>query len=166
MRTYGLVVKREAEIGSSSFEDFYRREATRVFSSVFLLCRNRAVAEDSTQVAFARAYARWDRISIVPWAGGWVTTTALNSARRGLRRRIIRSIASDPASAEEAIDLWDTVARLPNRQQAAVVLHYRIGVPIDQIAEVMECQPGTVRTHLARARATLRRALTEDSHEH
>jgi DNA-directed RNA polymerase specialized sigma24 family protein len=43
-----------------------------------------------------------------------------------------------------------------------VILHYRLGTPIDEIAEVMGCQAGTVRTHLARARQALREALKED----
>jgi DNA-directed RNA polymerase specialized sigma24 family protein len=51
----------------SRFERFYERESHAVFSSVFLLCRNRAVAEDATQEAFARAFERWDRLGSQPW---------------------------------------------------------------------------------------------------
>lgn len=148
--------------GDSEFEPFYEKEVGRVFSAVFLLCRNRAVAEDVTQEAFARALERWDRLSGAPWAGGWVTTTALNLARRGLRRRLVGMIVSDPPPADETVALWGAVARLPRRQQEAVILHYRIGLPAQEIAQAMGCQPGTVRMHLARARAALREALKED----
>jgi DNA-directed RNA polymerase specialized sigma24 family protein len=37
-----------------------------------------------------------------------------------------------------------------------------MGIPAGEIAQVMGCQPGTVRMHLARARAALREALKED----
>ena len=133
-----------------------------MFSAVFLLCRNRALAEDATQEAFARAFERWARLAPVPWAGAWVTTTALNVARRSLRRRVLPLPRSWSSPTDDAVDLWDSVARLPRRQQEAVILHYRLGTPIDEIAEVMGCQAGTVRTHLARARQALREALKED----
>lgn len=144
------------------FEPFYEKEVGRVFSAVFLLCRNRAVAEDATQEAFARALERWDRLSEAPWAGAWVTTTALNLARRSLRRRLVGTMTPDPPPADETVALWSAVARLPRRQQEAVILHYRMGIPAHEISEVMGCQPGTVRMHLAHARAALREALKED----
>jgi RNA polymerase sigma factor (sigma-70 family) len=148
----------------SGFERFYEREAQAVFSAVLLLCRNRAVAEDATQEAFARAFERWDRVGTLPWAGGWVTTTAMNVARRSLRFRPAHPAALEQSSPDDALALWAAVRRLPRRQQEAVVLFYRMGVEVQEIAKIQGCEQGTVRTHLARARETLRRALEEGSH--
>lgn len=61
------------------FEDLYRSEAQTVFCAVFLQCRDRAVAEDATQEAFARGLERWDRLRGQVWAIGWAITTALNA---------------------------------------------------------------------------------------
>jgi RNA polymerase sigma-70 factor (ECF subfamily) len=131
-----------------------------VFRAVYMLCRDPVLAEDATQEAFARALERWERLGTQPWAGGWVMTTALNVARRGMRRRrLLRPEARDNPSAEETIDLWARVKDLPRRQQEAVVLHYRIGLSVEEIAQIMDCREGTVRTHLARAREVLRAAL-------
>jgi DNA-directed RNA polymerase specialized sigma24 family protein len=53
----------------SGFEQFYQREAQAVFATVFLFCRNQAVAEDATQEAFARALERWHRLrSCLSWS--------------------------------------------------------------------------------------------------
>ena len=146
------------------FERFYETEAASVFRAVYLLCRDRALAEDATQEAFTRALERWARLRTQPWAGGWVTTTALNVARRGMRRaRLLRPEASDDPNVEETIDLWARVKDLPRRQQEAVVLHYRMGLSVEEVAHVMDCREGTVRTHLARAREGLRAALTGGS---
>jgi RNA polymerase sigma-70 factor, ECF subfamily len=142
------------------FERFYTAEAQHVFSAVFLLCRDRAVAEDATQEAFARALERWDRLWQQSWAGGWVTTTALNVARRSLRRpRGALRVTREPNLLEQDVELWLAVARLPRRQREAVVLHYRLDLPVAEIAEILSCGPGTVRTHLVRARGTLGRML-------
>lgn len=135
-----------------------------MFRAVYLLSRDPVLAEDATQEAFARALERWERLGTQPWAGGWVMTTALNVARRGMRRRmVVRPAARENPSTEETIDLWARVKDLPRRQQQAVILHYRMGLSVEEIAQVMDCKEGTVRTHLARARDVLRTALREVS---
>ena len=142
------------------FQELYRSEARAVFSTVFLLCRDRALAEDATQEAFARALERWGQLRGRPWVAGWITTTALNVTRRSLRRRHFREptppVEGDP---NLALDLWRAVRMLPRRQQQAVVLHYRLDLPVDEVAQAMGCREGTVRTHLARARVALRESM-------
>jgi DNA-directed RNA polymerase specialized sigma24 family protein len=146
----------------SEFERFYEREAQSVFGAVFLLCRDATLAEDATQEAFARALARWDRLGTQPWAGGWVMTTALNAARRGLRRRHLPLEASPNPGHSPDVELWAAVRRLPRRQQQTVVLRYRMDLPVREIAEILGCREGTVRTHLARARESLRSSLGDE----
>jgi RNA polymerase sigma-70 factor, ECF subfamily len=143
----------------STFERFYVSEAKAVFAAVYLMCRDRQLAEDATQEAFARALERWNRLEPRPWAAGWVMTTALNVARRSLRRRWSWPMARDARNPEEAVDLWTAVRRLPRRQQQAVVLYYRMGLPVQEIAQILACKEGTVRTHLMRAREALRLML-------
>jgi RNA polymerase sigma-70 factor, ECF subfamily len=143
----------------SEFERFYISEAKAVFTAVYLMCRDRQLAEDATQEAFARALERWDRLEPQPWIAGWVMSTALNAVRRALRRSRAWPMAREEPDPDEAVDLWPAVRRLPRRQQQAVVLYYRMGVPVREIAQVLGCKEGTVRTHLARAREALRTML-------
>ncbi len=147
-----------------AFWGLYEQEFRPVFRTVFLLCRDAHAAEEATQEAFVRAWERWDRLRDRPWAAGWVTTTAMNLARRALRRRTLPPRDADPPGpdAEAGLDLWRAVAGLPLRQQQAVVLHYRVGLPTAGVASAMRCGETTVRAYLARARATLRAQLEED----
>lgn len=140
----------------SAFERFYMSEAKSVFTAVYMMCRDRPLAEDATQEAFARALERWDRLEPHPWAAGWVVTTAVNVARRSLRRRRGWLMPRQARNPDEAVDLWTAVRGLPRRQQEAVVLYYRMGTPVQEIAQILGCKEGTVRTHLARAREALR----------
>ncbi len=140
-----------------AFRRLYEAEASSVFQAVYLLCRDREVAKDATQEAFARALERWGRLGDQAWVGGWVMSTALNVARRSLRRRRSRpEPAPDERDVDAAVDVWRAVRALPLRQQQAVVLRYRADLSMDEIAAAMGCDPGTVRTHLARAREALR----------
>jgi RNA polymerase sigma-70 factor, ECF subfamily len=147
----------------AGFRELYEREFAAVYRAAYALSGDRSLAEDAAQEAFARAFIRWRRLGGDPWAGGWVMTTALNFTRRQLRRRPPpaerQAVEPDP---EALIDLRRAVRTLPARQQTAVVLHYLIGLPLGEVAGAMGCKEGTVKAHLARARASLERRLAED----
>jgi RNA polymerase sigma-70 factor (ECF subfamily) len=144
------------------FVKLYQTEHDRVFQVTYALCGDRPTAEDATQEAFARALERWDHLRDQSWAAGWVTSTALNVARRMLRRRRwlpgSGPVDVDPV-ADGALDLWQAVRRLPRRQQQAVTLHYAFDLPLAEVAQVMSCREGTVKAHLAHAREALRTRL-------
>jgi RNA polymerase sigma-70 factor (ECF subfamily) len=113
---------------SPGFRELYEREFAAVYRAAYALSGDRTLAEDAAQEAFARALARWRRVSREPWAGGWVMTTALNFARRQMRKR---PLTAEPgpadADAEALIDLRRAVRTLPAQQQTVVVLHYLMG---------------------------------------
>jgi RNA polymerase sigma-70 factor (sigma-E family) len=59
-------------------------------------------------------------------------------------------------------ELRDAVGRLPARQRACVVLRYFDDLSEAEIAEALGVSAGSVKTHLSRARASLRRLLEDD----
>jgi RNA polymerase sigma-70 factor (ECF subfamily) len=138
------------------FIDLYRAEHQRVFRIVYGLTGSRSVAEEAMQDAFAKALERWARLDGQPWVAGWVVRTAVNAGRRAMRHREVPAREVEPQDVEGSIDLWRAVARLPERQQEAVALYYGAELPVAEVAKAMRCREGTVRAHLARARAALR----------
>jgi RNA polymerase sigma-70 factor (ECF subfamily) len=57
--------------------------------------------------------------------------------------------------------VWQAVAQLEPRQALAVELYYRRQMPLEEVAEAIECRVGTVKTLLFRARNRLRHLLTQ-----
>lgn len=153
------------------FDPFYAAEYPRVFRAALLFCGDHEIAEDATQEAFVRAYARWARLRKETWAGGWAMTTALNYARRRLRhgRRTVRLGPSDAdrpdgrawQTSEEVLDALDALQRLAPRQRTAVLLHYLADLPVAAVASLMGVSEGTVKAHLAHSRTSLREKLGE-----
>ena len=75
-----------------------------------------------------------------------------------------REPASGTDIGEQATVGWavrSAVTRLPVRQRAVVVLTYLDDQPDEQIAEILRCAVGTVKSHRAKALAALRLALGE-----
>jgi RNA polymerase sigma factor (sigma-70 family) len=64
---------------------------------------------------------------------------------------------------------WDALrralARLPSRQRAVLVLRYLEDLPDSSIAALLDCPPGTVRSHASRGLATLRSLLAPETAE-
>ena len=58
-------------------------------------------------------------------------------------------------------ELFDALARLPWRQQAALVLRFHVDLAESDIAAALGCRPNTVRSLIHRALATLRKDLSE-----
>jgi RNA polymerase sigma-70 factor (ECF subfamily) len=146
------------------FQALYEREFALVFRAVQLLSGDPVLAEDATQEAFARALARWRRLRSHPAPGGWIATTALNVARRQLRRRDPPAIEGErPLQTDlvQQILVREAIRSLPPRQLEAVALHYLMDLPVRETADAMGVDVGTVKTHLHRARATLSRTLGE-----
>lgn len=160
-------MKRQKLLGKSrQFESFYRAEFPKVFRSCFLFSGNQDQALDASQEAFVRAYARWWRLADKHWAGGWVTTTALNLCRKDLsaRERITRHNGipdkpiSDPCP-DDALALASALSRLPTRRRTALILHYLCDQPIPLVAQLMGISEGSVKAHLAQGRSHLRTSL-------
>lgn len=157
-------VTRRVEVDRLTFEDFYTVEFDRVLDSAFAFSGDRDAAADATQEAFARAFARWRRLSRKEWAGGWVTTTALNVLRRRYRDAARSRVPVDERASHDAlgrVDLLRGLRALPVRQREAAVLFYVTDLPLHAVAEAMGISDGAVKSHLARARKGLRVSLEE-----
>jgi len=100
-------------------------------------------------VAEARAYLRRSIINL-----------SINDGRREVReRRHMRSVRAEVVPPPEVDELWPLVVALPARQRVVLVLRYYEDLSEAEIARVMGCRPGTVKSLAARALAALRQEL-------
>ena len=70
-----------------------------------------------------------------------------------------------PAPDREGRELVEAILSLPANQRSAVHLHYYEGYTSEEIGAILGQRPGTVRSHLSRARDALRRYLSEEEGE-
>jgi RNA polymerase sigma factor (sigma-70 family) len=127
----------------------------------YLIAGSTAVAEEVTHDAFVTVYERWDRLD---QPGAYLRRCVVNGAMRTTRRRRHgqRLEAADPAPAEARPahdDTLDAVQRLAPRARSLVVLRYYAQLTIQEIADVLQIPPGTVKSGLHRALAELREVL-------
>ena len=152
--------------GSLSFDEVYRAELAGLVALARGLCPP-AIAEDVAQEAMLVALRRWTYVSRLEHPEAWIRRTCANLAVSQFRRRLVEvrvltRLRSRPAGSVPEPDVdefWALVRRLPRRQAQVVALHYLY----DLDDATLEVSVGSVKVHLSRARATLRRALTAEA---
>jgi RNA polymerase sigma-70 factor (sigma-E family) len=150
-----------------TFEEYVRQRGASLVRLARLLTGDPQLGEDLAQEVLAKAYAHWDRILRADRPDVYLRRMLVNAhiSRRRLRssREYVGVSAVDrpePGALDTRVAerdaLWRVVLTLPKQQRAAVVLRYYEDLDDAAIAEIMECSPVTVRTHVMRALATLR----------
>jgi RNA polymerase sigma-70 factor (sigma-E family) len=149
---------------AETFDQFYRQEFRPVVALAYGLSGSRMAAEEIAQEAFLAAHRRWSRIRTYDEPSLWLRRVVVNRSVSAVRRRVAEARALTRLGArphlptvlpEQHEDLWRAVRRLPSQQAKALVLHYVDDCSVAEIASILDCAQGTVKTHLHRARRTL-----------
>jgi len=145
-------------------EDAFDKYHRAVFDFVYRLCGRGDVAEDVTQecfLALLRAPGRFD-----PGRGTMKTyllAIARNLALKAYRDDRAEPLAEDVAARDRDPDVASAVeaalAELPALQREALVLFQYEGATLEEIAQIVHADVGTVKSRLHRARERLRRVL-------
>jgi RNA polymerase sigma-70 factor (sigma-E family) len=155
-----------------TFEEYVRGRGPALVRLAVLLVGHRQLAEDLVQEVLARAYVRWERVVRADHPDLYLRRMLVNAHVSWWRRRSSHETVGLPEREEagpslvdtevaERDALWRLIRTLPRRQRAVVVLRYYEDLDDFAIAEVLDCSPVTVRTHVMRALATLRQRLAE-----
>ena len=158
----------------AEFVDKYKGE-------VFLCCRMLGLREDEAENAasetFLAAYKGLSRYRGQAKLSTWLWRIAYRQAVNYLRKNRRSKQLFEPAeqvaddrnaqmsagleSKEQAERIWRAVERLPRFWAAAIVLFYREGKSISEIAKIMKKRKNTVKTYLFRGRERLKEILAD-----
>ena len=152
------------------FEAFVADRLDRLLRYATALTCDPHLAQDIVQDVLLRAQDRWPRIESMAAPDAYVRRMITNEYLSWRRRRASRTVPSsngtldalgtptaDPAGQHaERDEMRARIGALPRKQRAAVLLRYYEDCTDAQIAEVLGCSAGTVRSHISRALATLR----------
>lgn len=149
---------------TATLEALFRAEYTGMVRLAFTLVGNAAEAEEVVQESFADLSVRLDdRDDPVRESGAYLRTVVVGRCHSLIRRRrlVQQHPPEPPPDLPASVDLlWDVLQRLPEHQRIAVVLKYYCGCRASEIATITEQPAPTVRSHLRRALATMRKEIT------
>ena len=148
----------------AAFEALYVAAYRPMVFLAFATTQSVEAAEEIAQEAFVQLYRNWDRVAEHrAWLRRAVMSLSTSWVRRTVRARTVGALPlHDQVEPGMSVEVWSALAALPPRQRAAVVLRYVEDLSERDIAAVLKCRPGTVKSMLSRARDVLRKELSDD----
>jgi len=154
---------------AEEFTEFAVGAAPRLRRTAFLLCGDWHTAEDLTQTTLARMFVSWRRISRQDAVYGYASRTLVNAFLSDRRRRRGRELLTGwlperpdlaaVAAPEVRMVLLDALATLPPRTRVVVVMRYWADLSVEQVADLLGCSTGNVKSQSARGLDKLRAVL-------
>lgn len=150
---------------SNRLEELVIIHENTLFRTALAILGDRHEAEDAVQETFLRYLEKRPELRDSEHEKAWLLKVTANRCKSVLRARqrhpAVELLDVYPAPDETGRELLEAVMSLPANQRAAVHLHYYEGCSTSEIADILGQRPGTVRSHLSRARETLRRWLDD-----
>jgi RNA polymerase sigma factor (sigma-70 family) len=181
-----LLLQKAIHQDLDAYSQLIRLYHSKIFGLVYNMTGNREDAEDVVQDVFVKAYSSLPRFkgesSFYTWIYRIAVNRTINFLKKNRKRTLLslddvdEAIERDPAYVElsakatplKDIDLSELQERLnkalltlSEKHRAVVVLHDIQGVSHEEIAKMLCCSPGTVRSRLFYARQCLQRELAE-----
>lgn len=159
--------KGEPVAAGGGVDGLYKAHIADAVRLAYLITGDSARAEDVAHDAFLRAAGRLGAIRHPDRVGAYLRTTVVRQVlmdrrsdsrerARGERTARAERVDDSTAAAIEHLDLVAALKRLPVRQRAVIVLRYWQDMTEADIARVLRCRPGTVKSALSRGLAALR----------
>jgi RNA polymerase sigma-70 factor (sigma-E family) len=168
-------VNESAAVRQSRIGELYLVHADSAVRLAYLLTGDREVAEDLVQDAFVKLAGRLVHLREPGAFEAYLRATVVNLSRSYFRhRRVERHYLEQARAGEQPLasrinhsvddrdELWRALRRLTQRQRAAIVLRFYEDLPEIEVAEILQCAPGTVKSLVSRGLEKLRNEIGED----
>jgi RNA polymerase sigma-70 factor, ECF subfamily len=168
------LVVRAIEGDKDAFSELVNASLSRQYAVATLILRDGDRAQDAVQEALVSAWrglsALRDPDAWEAWLHRLTVRACLQQVRRDKRRRLVELQGKPSQEATRADDASRALAerdrierelgRLPIDQRAVIVLHYHLGLPLAEVAPILDIPVGTASSRLHRGLAALRSSMS------
>lgn len=154
---------------SEAFLQLLAPNKDKLYRMALLYMKNETDALDVVQETICRAFTNIGTVREERYFSTWLVRILLNTATEFLRRtskiinfdnRIEPTTPIEPIA--ERLDLLNAVSALPDAYKTVILLRYYEDLTVPQIAAMLQQPEGTVKTHLHRGMAILKKQFKED----
>ncbi len=176
--TEEMLVRQMKEGDKTSFDLLYEKYKNMTLRTAYLITGDRSYSEDVVQDTFVKVYLHCKELKNDSGFKAWMMQILVRTAYKCGRKKnrelpddeVLQkadigsniSLLEQVIMQEEAKAVAGAVRELPIKQRAVVVLFYYQGYQINEIAGILGCLEGTVKSRLHTARKQLKRALESD----
>ncbi len=166
------LIKRFIEGDESTFNTLVQRHKEKVRNIIYLTIGNHDLVDDVAQEVFLTIYKNLNNFRFESQFTTWLYRITVNKCKDHLRKMKIRNIFSPIKDSEEELGYSPTpedsdikeivqnaISKLPDKLRVPLLLKDIEGLSYQEIAESVQCEIGTVKSRIFRAREGLRDIL-------
>lgn len=174
------IIDRITNGDQSAFKELYTLYKYRVYKTACLMLNGDSNAEDVLQEVFVTVYSKIYRLQNSKAFESWLYRITVNCCTDFLRKHKLNLISEeefgDIVDEDDSKGPEDSVIRnelnmeikkyiyaLPIKQRSCLILFYYNHFSIKQIAEIMECSEGTVKSNLFKCKKALKERIIKAS---
>jgi RNA polymerase sigma-70 factor (ECF subfamily) len=180
MSSDGELILRLQDEDLDALGELFERYRHQVYRVALAIVRDPFIAEDILQDAFLKLHKYAHRIDIerplMPWLYRVTANLSYTFVTRNAKRRVPLDdinegqLVSPKGQAPDKLtektelrkDVREAIETLSTQQRTVVILHYLATLSIQEIADILECPVGTVKSRLHHARNNLRQRLQSE----
>jgi len=164
------LIKRFIDGDERVFSELLKRHKEKVRNIIYITLSNTDGVDDIAQEVFITVYRHLKSFRFESQFTTWLYRITINKCKDHLRKKNIRSIflpLKDEEPVFESINedtdikhiVRNAIATLPDKLRIPLVLKDLEGFSYQEIADTMECEIGTVKSRIFRAREALKKIL-------
>lgn len=165
------LVKKAQKGDDKAFLKLIQQEKVKLYRMAFVYVKDESDALDVVQETIYKAYVSIDKVKEVSYFSTWLTRILINTSLDYIKMKnkvipieqdvVERIESAEKFETEARLDLQHAVEQLDEKYKTVIMLRYYQDLSVKQIAELLECPEGTVKTNLHRAVNKLRGNLKE-----
>lgn len=154
-----------------AFQELIEEEKIKLYKIAYIYMKNEDDALEVFQETVYKALISINSLKDERYFSTWITRILINNAIDLLNKRkrvipmereILESKVPSYTPSEQNYDLLEAITELDEKHKSVLVLRYYKDYSIKQIAEILDCPEGTVKTNIHRGIQQLREKMKED----
>lgn len=166
-------------ISKERAEQIFNQYSDFVYKIALFLVKSKTQAEDVTQETFIQVFKKYHLYDLNKPIEPWIYKITINTSRNMYRKNRWLSFIGhyqDQESDElledtffkdqEKAELWEKINKLSQKSREVIVLHFYLGMKLNEVATALEIPLGTCKSRLNTALNALRKTLTNSTRAH
>ncbi|MCI1591210.1 MAG: sigma-70 family RNA polymerase sigma factor [Heyndrickxia oleronia] len=163
-------IKQAKRGNEKAFQELIQDEKNKLFRMAYLYVKNEDDALDIVHDTIYKAFISIKKLKEPQYFSTWISRILINSALDFIKKNSRITPYSDvdgfhkdqSIRIEEKLDLVEAIERLEVQYKTVIIFRYYKDLSIKQIAEILQCPEGTIKTRLHRAINQLKSDLKEE----
>ncbi|GGH76785.1 RNA polymerase sigma-70 factor (ECF subfamily) [Pullulanibacillus pueri] len=163
------MIKKAKKGNEQAFQQIIQIEKDKLYRMAYIYVKNDEDALDIVQETIYKAFISIKKLKEPKHFSTWLTRILMNTAITFIKKHkplvllenMDRVDDTHPHRVEESLDLLEAIENLEEKYKTVIILRYYRDLTIKQIADILNCPEGTIKTHLHRAIGQLKIELRE-----